>query len=365
MTHLQPNSLSDFALLTETARVAAVERDSTCELLSLLGELDRRRIYLGRGYSSLFVYCTQALHLSESAAYSRITAARAARTFPIVLTLLAEGAITLTTVSLLAAHLTPENHEGVLCAASHKSKREIERLVGCLAPQPDIPSTVRQIASASRVERAVPVLQAPGAAAPELTVRQPGLVAGAFAPSRPVEPTASCRPVVAPLSASRYLLKVTLSDEAHSKLQRIRALARHSIPSGDPAAIIERALTVLLEHLEKTKHASTPRPKSARITSSSSRRVPAAARRAVWTRDEGQCAFVGVQGRCRETAFLEFHHVVPFAAGGATGVDNLQLRCRAHNAYEAERDFGPPARDGGTLRRRPTLSGQSPATLAP
>ena len=37
------------------------------------------------------------------------------------------------------------------------------------------------------------------------------------------------------------------------------------------------------------------------------------------------------------------HHVVPFAAGGETLVDNLELRCRAHNAYEAEEVFGPMA----------------------
>jgi hypothetical protein len=38
---------------------------------------------------------------------------------------------------------------------------------------------------------------------------------------------------------------------------------------------------------------------------------------------------------------LEFHHVVPFARGGPTNTANLQLRCRAHNAYEAETDYGP------------------------
>jgi len=38
--------------------------------------------------------------------------------------------------------------------------------------------------------------------------------------------------------------------------------------------------------------------------------------------------------------FLVFHHVVPFADGLKTTVANLQLRCRAHNAHEAERRFG-------------------------
>ena len=63
-------------------------------------------------------------------------------------------------------------------------------------------------------------------------------------------------------------------------------------------------------------------------------------RRAVWQRDQGRCAFLGRTGRCRETALLEFHHVRPHAAGGAATADNIQLRCRAHNQYEARLFFG-------------------------
>jgi hypothetical protein len=70
--------------------------------------------------------------------------------------------------------------------------------------------------------------------------------------------------------------------------------------------------------------------------------VPATVRRKVWARDDGQCAFVGIDGHCAERGFLEFHHVVPFAEGGSTTVDNLELRCRAHNAYEACQYFDLP-----------------------
>lgn len=65
-------------------------------------------------------------------------------------------------------------------------------------------------------------------------------------------------------------------------------------------------------------------------------------KRDVWTRDGGQCAFVGAAGRCSETGFLEYHHVVPYADGGDAIAANIQLRCRAHNAYEAEEWFGGP-----------------------
>ena len=80
--------------------------------------------------------------------------------------------------------------------------------------------------------------------------------------------------------------------------------------------------------------------------SSDSRAIPAAVRRAVWARDGGRCAFVGTHGRCTETAFLEYHHRQPFAAGGKATVENIELRCRAHNAYEAQLFFtGDVARE--------------------
>lgn len=59
-----------------------------------------------------------------------------------------------------------------------------------------------------------------------------------------------------------------------------------------------------------------------------------------WKRDGGRCAFMGLHGRCSGRAFLEYHHIVPFGAGGTANVDNIQLRCRAHNAYEAQLSFG-------------------------
>ena len=92
--------------------------------------------------------------------------------------------------------------------------------------------------------------------------------------------------------------------------------------------MIDRALTLLVQELQKSKHAAVSRPRAAR-SSSSSRYVPAAIRREVWRRDGGQCAFMGEGGRCTERGLLEYHHRVPFADEGATNVENLELRCRA------------------------------------
>ncbi len=104
--------LSDEELLLAIEAFTAREREATAHLIASLAELDARRLYLGQGYSSLFTYCTKCLHLSEHAAYGRIEAARAARRWPIILELLSDGAITLTTVCLLASHLDRREPSG-------------------------------------------------------------------------------------------------------------------------------------------------------------------------------------------------------------------------------------------------------------
>src|SRR3954462_5048903 len=115
---------------------------------------------------------------------------------------------------------------------------------------------------------------------------------------------------------------------------------RHTISNGDIAQIFDRAITVLLQHVQRKKIGSVPRPRLTIDGKATGRHIPAATKREVWARDRGQCAFIGVTGRCDEPGFLEFHHVVPFAEGGETCVKNLELRCRAHNAYEAWQHFG-------------------------
>jgi len=137
--------LSDDELLVELARLAASERRATVRLIAALAEVDTRRLYLGQGCSSLFVYCTRVLRLSEHAAYGRIEGARAVRRWPSVLGMLESGELTLTSLSLLVPHLSDENHEEVLLRARYRSKREVEEIVAALRPRPDVPSLVRRL----------------------------------------------------------------------------------------------------------------------------------------------------------------------------------------------------------------------------
>ena len=335
------NRLSDEALVAKVKHLAAREREATVALIAHLAELDTRRLYLAEGCSSLFTYCTQVLHLSEHAAYGRIEAARAARRFPVILERLEDGSVTLTTVGLLAGHLSEENHRELLDAARHQSKRQVEELVARLGPQPAVPASIRRLP----VPRSPAVSPSLGGPCTNGTSPEPGaqaavpcsLLGSATAAPIPTRPA-----VVAPLAPQRYKVQFTASAETYEKLRLAQALLRHQIPDGDPAAIFDRALTALLEGLTRQKLAATDRPRERHGAASHSRHIPAEVKRTVWRRDGGQCAFVSsTRRRCAERGFLEFHHVVPFSAGGPASVDNIQLRCRAHNGYEAELALGP------------------------
>ena len=319
--------LSDAQLVAEVKRLAATERRATAMLIRALMELDARRLYLGEGYSSLFTYCTQALYLAEGAAYNRIETARAARRFPMILEGLEDGSLTLTTVRLLAPHLTVENHARVLASARHKRKQAIEELVASLNPKPAVRPVIRKIPAAPQPGQNVSALDVASAAA-------------ALPPAVVPPAKRSSQTILAPLAPERFKVQLTISRETRDKLDRIRALARHAIPDGDLSAILDRALTLLLKELEQRRCAVAASPRHPREAPERSRRISAAVKREVWRRDGGRCAFVGRDGRCAERSFLEYHHVRPYAAGGLATTANIELRCRAHNAYEAALFFG-------------------------
>ena len=325
----------DNSLLEIAQRLATEERRATAALLRALMEVDKRRLYLGQGCASMFAYCTQVLHLSEGAAYNRIEAARAARSYPVILELLEQSAVTLTAVRLLAPHLTIDNQMTVLAAARHKSRREIDEMIVSLKPRPDAPVVVRKLPQPRRVaavETLTPVAFVDHAVVATTTA------------THQTRHTEQSR-VSTPLAPDRYRIQLTVSRETHAKFLRAQSLLRHAVPSGDAAEIFDRAITLLVEHAERNKAAQVTRPRQPRGSDGRSRQIPAAVRREVWRRDGGRCAFVGAHGRCRETAFVEFHHIQPFAAAGRGTVENIVLRCRAHNAFEASLFFATGGAD--------------------
>jgi hypothetical protein len=220
------SQLSDQQLLAQVKRLAQHEREATAALITHLAVFDERGLYLGEGCSSMFTYCVQVLHLSEPAAYRRIEVARAARKYPVILESLSDGSVNLTTALLLAPHLTPENHAGLLAAAKHQRKRQVEELVAALRPQPAVPSSIRRLPLPNR---------SPASALESDALRlDSGDELSSPTPATPVRPA-----VIAPLAPERYKVQFTASAMTHAKLQQAQDLLRSQIPNGD----VGRSLT--------------------------------------------------------------------------------------------------------------------------
>jgi 5-methylcytosine-specific restriction endonuclease McrA len=359
-------SLSDDELLRGLARCIGESRRVEAELVAHLAELDERRLYARRAFPSLFAYCTGALHLSEHEAYLRIAVARVSRRQPLLLAMLADGRLHLSGAAELVpllASLDSAEQEALLGRATHRSKREIEVLARSVAPRPDAASRIRKLPQ--RAPSSPALVAAPPGAATSLGDGS-GAAIGIGAPAASGEsatsfgaalrdeahdrsPEAARRRVtVAPLAPSRHLVQFTASDELRAKLERLKALR----PGAGLAELIDQAVTEKLERLEARRFGLSRKPrKGARRAPSTepspSRHIPAAVRRAVYARDGGRCRFVDETGRrCPATGSLQFDHGrVPWARGGEHTVENLRLLCPAHNALEAERDYGKAAID--------------------
>jgi hypothetical protein len=184
---------------------------------------------------------------------------------------------------------------------------------------------------------------------------------GKRTPARPTAQRAASRTeTVEPLRAGRYKVQFTASTALREKLERLQALMRASGKEASLAATIEPAVEEKLERLEAKRLGLSRKPRKTVAQSDRaphSRHVPAAVRRTVWKRDQGRCGFVDAEGRrCTAVSGLEFHHHHPYGLGGVHSVGNTALRCRLHNGYLAELDYGrrtPPT------SQRPQTNGAS------
>jgi hypothetical protein len=380
-------------LLRRLADLVRQSRSVEHDLLAHIAEVDARKLYAREACSSMFGYCARVLGLTGAEAYMRITAARASRKHPVLLTMLADGRLSVTTICLLAPHLTVQNRDDLLARAAHRSKRQVLELIAEIAPRPDAPAAIRKLPErrpAARVELSAagstPHLQlAPGAVGgspsastaefrPVADAALPVPAAGELCPDgvAPLPPTTTdagnttltvpgpavpqmsvveLRPkvfrphtVLQPLSPGRYKVQFTAGAALRDKLERLQTLMRSTVPNGELAALIEIAVTEKIERLEARKFGRTKAPRKTLAATDLSRRsryVPSAVKRAVSERDGYQCRFTDQLGRrCPERARLEFHHRYPYGLGGGPEPRNICLMCRPHNDYLAELDYG-------------------------
>jgi hypothetical protein len=374
-------SISDDNLFVALQRLTARSNVALADLLAHLGEVERRGIHRLRACASLYSYCVYELRMSEDAAYRRAKAARLVREYPELHDAIAKGELHLTAVLMLGPHLGGERHMEILRRARFRSKREVLRLIAEIDPKPEVPALVEPIGpappgrathSAFMAALAGPVRELPAGSKPEDWISD----GDDFAPEGGVADDAGDPADTEHAHPLHYKVQFTASQEFVDLLEEVKGLLGHETPRATLPEIQVRALRAFVQQLRTRKRAATkvrpPAPEQvsnvpdaapARVFSADapdaaparvstgpsddaparrgSRHIPASVRRAVFDRDGERCTYRDDRGeRCRETLGLEIHHRHAYALGGPPTLDNLELRCRSHNALAAEEDFG-------------------------
>ena len=125
-----------FKLLMET------ERFTTAEIVEYVREMDRRKLYLDYGHTSLFTFLTKGLGYAPASAQRRIDSARLLDSVPELKQDLESGALNLTQVSMMAHSIrrkkkeepgirfSSEDRQELLKKIKNQDTRETEKTLG-------------------------------------------------------------------------------------------------------------------------------------------------------------------------------------------------------------------------------------------
>ncbi len=273
-------NLSDTKLEENLKTLVQREREILVEVLRALSEVQRRRLYLKRAFSSMFDYCVRGLGYSEHEAQARISAMRLMDAIP-----QAEGKIERGEISLSVASQThwafqraqkqgiDVDHEAIVESLTHLSARAAEKVL------------------AKHVPQALP------------------------------------RENVHAVTEDTARVGLNLPTHVLERLEKLKGL----LAAKDLAEVVDKISQQAIEKLDLAARAPEQEPK----TKAKSRHLSPNVRRFVWKRAGSCCEFVDPQSgqRCGSAYALQVDHILEFARGGGNDVANLRLLCGAHNRY--------------------------------
>ncbi len=315
------HTLSDDSLLSKVKALAGEERRIHRQVLETLLEVDRRKLHLARGFSSLFAFCTDELGYSPASAQRRIASMRLLQEMSPpereqVQTKIESGTLTLNHLAQLQSVARAERWDlhakrEMLQSVEGKSVRQCEKILASQMTSPTMP-----------------------------------------------------RESIRPVSATQSQVTLVLDDQTLNLLERFKELTAHRNPQATHAGAIRLALQIAVERVDPAREVkaraapaesanaersanpesdtrvphSVPTQEAAashrRSTPNFNRRPSRPLRRSIWRRDQ-VCQYVDpITGRpCTSQFKLELDHHLPFSKGGSTTAENLRLLCRAHNAH--------------------------------
>jgi hypothetical protein len=295
-----------------------------------------------------------------------MVAARLGKRFPSVLSMLERAELHLSGIVLLAPYLNSDNHRKLLRQAKGKSQEEIAKIIAAIAPGRAQKDSIRIVAV-----KAAKTIDKPTQSLPDLFAT--AILGGSAEDKGSIGASSQSLFALAPKSVpgdgskpgslpehldltDLYRISFTATQETTALLRRAQELLRHQFPKGELDGIIQLALKILVDKIDRDRKLQVKTGKK-RIRrgwgmewekqrqGKSTRYIPEQVRQEAWERDGGRCVYIGEDGvRCGARAWLEFDHKEPWALGGSSDkAENIQILCRAHNLLRGRMMFEGPS----------------------
>lgn len=324
LTHVSNNELT-FRL----EKLVRSERKITHLILVHILEVESRRLYADLGYDGMFAYLTKGLGYSESAAYRRLQTARLLKVAPNIIHKIESGELNLSQLTqvqkMLKNSKTPSESQvtinSVLAKIENKNTFETQKI---LAVEFNTPIQVHESVKPQK-DNSVRL---------ELTFTEKQFES---------------------LKISKDLLSHVVHDGSLSEVVSYlcekynrSTIGKKKVESVSVPCIDANEKQVLTNDRDRDRDKVVVQKKD-KVTHRFSEAAPRTgqkrsylsvkSKRLILQKAEHSCEFVNAETgiRCGSSYQLQMDHVVPFAVGGSSSLDNLRALCRTHNVLMAER----------------------------
>lgn len=229
-----------------------------------LKEIEKRKLFSEKKFTSMFDYCVRELGYSEGAAQRRLTASRIIIEIPEIAQKIESGSLSLTNISQVNRFFkTTREKKEAFKKVEGLSKKDCEKKL--------FEMTGRKIESPDTKKR---------------------------------------------VSENQTQVAYVLKDETIKLIEKAQSLSGKQ----EMDKLLQFAMNLVIEKVEKTKFKQTERPKSPPPAAADKRYVQAYVKREAYRRDQ-KCV------KCGSIHNLQYDHRRPYALGGKSEIDNIRMLC--------------------------------------
>jgi hypothetical protein len=315
----------------QAIKVARNYKKREQELLALIIEIDKKKIFYQLGYNSLFSYLTDRLELTPAATYAFINVARKSHEIPELKEHVTSGKLSIYKAQRITPVITSKNSKTWLTLAQSVIHRKLEREVALAAPRQAVPEKTKYLSLDQELSEKVVIKRE----SPRLAL-QMGVSEKLMLKIRRAQDLESQR------NKKSLSLEETLEQILDVYLDKRDPLkrAQRQLVKGKLQKSQQKKQEPAVKSInrkssgEKLKsYASVASGRNfARAKLDMRKPIPASIYHQLQLRDQGQCTHRDQDGRrCPSRRFLEAHHIKPVSNGGDNSLESLTLFCSGHH----------------------------------